>query len=155
MTALLALALVAAGLGAWAQEDDAANLDPLLKILVQNKVITLDQAKAVQAEYAKQKAQDTAVIKEDVKNQVSADMKKSGPKLPSVFDGLKIGGLYYVSYQNGQKYSGVKDETSAWSQFTLKRGYIDIQKDITPYLVARATPDVTQDSTGDWKVRLK
>jgi hypothetical protein len=155
MTALLALALVTAGLGVWAQDEGMANLDPLLKILVQNKVITLEQAQAVQAEYAKQKAQDTAVIKEDVKNQVSADMKKSGPKLPSALEGLRIGGLYYVSYQNGQKYLGVKDETSTWSQFTLKRGYIDIQKDITPFLVARATPDVTQDATGDWKVRLK
>ncbi len=91
MLSLGCLLTLAAGLAAVAQ--DAPALDPLLKILVENKVITLEQAQAVQAEYAKQKAQDTTVIKEDVKNQVSADLKKSGPKLPSALEGLKIGGL--------------------------------------------------------------
>ena len=133
----------------------AQDMDPLLKILVENKVITMDQAKAVQEQYAKQKAEDTSVIKEDVKNQVSADLKKSGPKLPSALEGLKIGGTYYVSYQATSKASGVKDETKASSAFVLKRGYIDIQKDITPWFTSRITPDITLDSTGDYKVRLK
>jgi len=153
MLSLGCLITLAVGLAAAAQ--DAAGLDPLLKILVENKVITLEQAQAVQAQYAKQKAQDTTVLTEDVKNQVSADLKKSGPKLPSALEGLKIGGLYYISFQNGEKYSGTKDETTSYNQFVLKRGYIDIQKDITPYFMARATPDVTLDSTGDFKVRLK
>jgi hypothetical protein len=144
------LVMGAAGMVTQAQE-----LDPLLKILVQNKVITMEQAQAVQEQYAKQKAQDTSVIKEDVKNQVSADLKKSAPVLPKALQGLSIGGTYYISYQNGDKYSGAMGETSAYSSFTLKRGYIDIQKDITPYFSARVTPDITQDSTGDTKLRIK
>ena len=155
MTALFALALMTAGLGAMAQQEEAANLDPLLKILVQNKVITLEQAQAVQAEYGKQKAQDTAVLKEDVKNQVSADMKKSSPQLPEALQGLKIGALAYISFQNGQKYTGTADETTSTSDFVLKRGYLDVQKAITPYLDGRVTTDITRDSTGDWKTRIK
>ena len=153
MLSLGCLLTLAAGLAAAAQE--VGELDPLLKLLVENKVITLDQATAVQEQYAKQKAQDATVLTEDVKNQVSADLKKSGPKLPSALEGLKIGGLAYISYQNGEKYSGTKDQTTQYSAFVLKRGYIDIQKDITPYFSARITPDITLDSTGDTKVRIK
>ena len=144
------LLMGAAGMVTRAQE-----MDPLLKILVENKVITMEQAQAVQEQYAKQKAQENSVLKEDVKNQLSADMKKSAPKLPSALEGLKIGGTYYISYQNGESYTGIMDETATYSKVVLKRGYIDIQKDITPYFMARITPDVTQDGTGDYKVRIK
>ena len=49
MLSLGCLLTLAAGLAA---AQDAPALDPLLKILVENKVITLDQAQTVQAEYA-------------------------------------------------------------------------------------------------------
>jgi hypothetical protein len=65
--------------------------------------------------------------------------------LPSV----KVGGLAFISYQNGQ--SNGKD----YSQTTIKRAYVDTQAKILPYLSARATFDITQDSTGDWKPRFK
>lgn len=68
---------------------------------------------------------------------------------PVAFPQVKVAGLAYVSYQNGQ--AGGAD----YSKTTLKRGYFGADARITPYLSARATLDVTQDSTGDWKARFK
>ncbi len=70
------------------------------------------------------------------------------PKAPS-FPQVKIGGTWYLSYQDGQ--SADKD----FSRFTIKRGYIIVDTKITPWMSARITPDTTIDSTGDIKVRLK
>jgi len=68
---------------------------------------------------------------------------------PAAFPNVKISGLAYISYQDGT--TGGKD----YSQFTLKRGYLDTQAKITSYLSARGTLDITQDTTGDWKPRFK
>jgi hypothetical protein len=68
-----------------------------------------------------------------------------GPKFPEV----SIHGLGYISYQDGK--SGGAD----YSKVTLKRGYVDTQAKILAYLSARATFDITQDSSGDWKPRFK
>jgi len=69
--------------------------------------------------------------------------------------GVQIGGLWYISYQQGDKYAGFPDETSSYSVFRIKRGYIDIRTELQPWLDLRITPDITQDSTGDIKVRIK
>ena len=37
----------------------------------------------------------------------------------------------------------------------LKRGYIDVRKEITPYFNARITPDIYLDSSGNTNVRMK
>ena len=84
MLALGCLLAMAVGLAAFAQ-DELEGLDPLLKILVQNKVITMDQAKAVQAEYVKQKAKETTVLKEDIGNQV---LNATGYAMGQRFDGV-------------------------------------------------------------------
>jgi opacity protein-like surface antigen len=70
-------------------------------------------------------------------------------ELPKGIKDLEVGGLWYLSYQNGQK--GGTD----FNQFTGKRGYIHIKKKLADWLETRITPDITQDDTGDWKVRLK
>jgi len=71
------------------------------------------------------------------------------PPAPPSFPQVKVGGLGYVSYQDGK--SGGND----YSKTTLKRGYLNVEAKILPFLSARITPDITQDSTGDVKVRLK
>ena len=147
------LLTLAVGLASAAQ--DMEGLDPLLKILVENKVITLDQARAVQAEYVKQKAKEATVLKEDIGNQVSADVKTSSPAVPDALKGLKVGVLSYLSFQNGDRYTGTTNETTAYNDFVIKRGYLDVQKDITPYLAGRFTTDITRASNGDWSVRVK
>ncbi len=136
----------------------AENMDPLLKLLVDKGVITSDQAASVQAEYEHRKAAESATVTSQAQA-AAAEAVKAAPapriELPKALQGLKIGTLAYISYQDGKQYSGVPGENSDYSRFTLKRGYIDIQKTITPFLMARVTPDVHQDSTGDWKLRLK
>lgn len=149
--ALLALA----GFAVAAQ--DTQGLDPLLKLLVENKVITIEQAQAVQSQYDQQKAQKEQQAKSEVKQAVTETLAANPPKaeLPDALKGLKIGGLMYISYQNGDKYAGVANQTTSYSDVLLKRGYFDVQKDITSYLTARFTTDVTRDALGDWKPRIK
>ncbi len=70
----------------------------------------------------------------------------SDSSLPQV----KVGGLWYLSYQNGTS----SDED--FSRFVIKRGYINIEAKINSYLSARITPDVVQrEDPGDVEVRLK
>ncbi len=77
----------------------------------------------------------------------------AGPVFAKGLDGLKIGGLWYLSYQDGT------ENSEDYSQFKIKRGYINITKSIFTWggtgLEGRITPDVTQDDSGDVKVRLK
>ncbi len=75
--------------------------------------------------------------------------------LPDALQGLKIGGLFYLSYQSGKAYNGMPDQTSSYNQFVLSRGYLDVQKTITPYFMGRYTTDITRDGYGDWKTRIK
>ena len=68
--------------------------------------------------------------------------------------GIKIEGLWYLSYQDGE--SGGTD----YSKFSLKRGYLTVKKDIMPMLSARLTADISQTSTtgsddGSIEMRLK
>lgn len=158
--AVLAAALLLLTGAAYAQ---AQEMDPLLKLLVDTKVITLEQAVAVQAQYDQQKAQQASVpaqagvTKEEATKIAEETVAKAKPNLGDL-GGIKIGGTYYLSYQNGDKYSSSSkssDRTDAYSKFVLKRAYIDVRKQITPWFSVRGTPDITQDSTGDYKVRMK
>jgi hypothetical protein len=83
---------------------------------------------------------------------------KPGPapmtELPAGLKGLKIGTTAYLSYQDGS----ANDSTGKgvdYSKFVLKRGYIDVRKEITPYFNARITPDIYLDSNGNTSVRMK
>jgi hypothetical protein len=74
----------------------------------------------------------------------------SGPVVVKGLEDLSVGAEWYLSYQN------TKD---GGNKFTVKRGYLNIQKKVLKWgensLDARITPDVTQDATGDLKLRLK
>lgn len=84
---------------------------------------------------------------EAARNQTSAPSdSSSNSSSPQV----KVGGLWYLSYQNGT--SSGED----FSRFVIKRGYINIEAKINSYLSARITPDVVQrEDPGDVEVRLK
>ncbi len=159
--------LLASGTAALAQAPDPmAGLDPLLKILVNKKVITLEEARSVQAEYNIQRAaersvteeevqQQVAVVKTDVQQQVTAEVRKAPSAVPDALKGLKVGSTIFYSFQNYNFASGTKNETASYSRFILKRGYIDVQKELTPWLLARITPDVYADALGQTSVRMK
>jgi hypothetical protein len=91
-------------------------------------------------------------FKHNLPGEVFANPKEAPKPSPPVIKGLDdlaIGGLWYLSYQY----------TDTANQFTIKRGYIDVKKKVVKWgkdsLEARVTPDVTQDDTGDLKLRLK
>lgn len=72
--------------------------------------------------------------------------------LPAALQNLSIGGVMYLSYQNGQMY---EDGTlTSYNQFTLKRGYLDVKKGLTSNLSVRYTTDITR-SDGSWNTRIK
>jgi hypothetical protein len=75
-------------------------------------------------------------------------------ELPSALRGLKVGTTTYIRYEYIERDDGAGGTTDI-SRFNVKRGYIDIRKPITDYLSFRITPDVHQDDSGDWKVRIK
>jgi hypothetical protein len=102
--------------------------DPLLTALVEQGVLTQEQADEVASQRAK----------EDTKSE-----------LPKALKGLSIGTLTYLSFQDGI------DSGGDFSEFKIKRGYINIEKRIAPNLSFRITPDAHLDSAGDYKVRLK
>jgi hypothetical protein len=149
--------LAVVGVGA-----EEPELDPLLKLLVEQGVITMEQAQAVQAEYDRKGVDGaTAVVPAPMVAEKAMAPAAAEPApevaqapavtaLPPGLKGLSIGSLVYLSYQNGNDAAG-----DDYNQFRIKRGYIDIRKTITPYFSARITPDVHQDETGDLNVRLK
>ncbi len=71
-------------------------------------------------------------------------------KLLKFLSGLQVGTLSYFDYSGGRH-----DNDKSYNQFRITRGYINIKKQLTPWLGFRVTPDVHQDSTGDFKLRLK
>jgi hypothetical protein len=157
---LATLVVVLAATASFGVEE--VELDPLLKLLVEQGVITMEQALAVQAEYDRKRtaeghpgvpapiAEETSVSTAVSESAPEVAQAPAEPALPPGLKGLSIGSLVYLSAQNGNDASG-----EDYSQFQIKRGYIDIRKKITPYFSARITPDVHQDETGDLKVRLK
>jgi hypothetical protein len=82
-------------------------------------------------------------------------------QLPKGLAGISIGFLGYVDYSYGEfsNIAEVKPSPSfaaiaegSWrneNRFELTRGYINISKEILPWLSARVTPDVTRVSEGD------
>lgn len=83
----------------------------------------------------------------------SEEESEAGPVFNKGLDGLKVGGLWYLSFQDGIKSS------NAYTDFRIKRGYINITKTVFTWggaeLEARITPDVHQKDDGDVSVRLK
>lgn len=155
VTAALALSL-AGGVG-FAQTIDPPKLDPLLELLVKKGVITEAEATALQAEAAAKEAPVEPAPAPAVPAAQPAPAPAAAPaaaELPAALKGLKIGTTTYLSYQDGSanNSSGAGQD---FSRFVLKRGYIDIRKDVAPYLGFRITPDIYLDSSGNTNVRMK
>ena len=75
---------------------------------------------------------------------------KAIDKVLKFLGGIEIGTLAYFDYSGGQE----KDDQS-FNRFLITRGYLTVKKQLTPWLGFRITPDVTQDDSGDFKLRLK
>jgi len=71
-------------------------------------------------------------------------------KVLKFLGGLQVGTLSYFDYSAGKH-----EDDESFNEFRITRGYINIKKQLTPWLGFRITPDAHQDSTGDFKLRLK
>ncbi len=129
----------------------AQELDPLLQLLIEKKVLTSEEAKQVQNEYDKKKESE----KKETKKTVD-EATKPFKSFSKALEGVKIGGTYYLAYQNGTLFDAhQEDGLKSHNKFVLKRAYFDFKKDVTPYLTTRFTPDLNQDSSGNYNLRLK
>ncbi len=72
--------------------------------------------------------------------------------LPPALQHLSVGGVMFLSYQNGQHYQN--GTLQSYNAFTLKRGYLDVKKGLTSNLMVRYTTDITRNG-GNWSTRIK
>jgi hypothetical protein len=141
--------------------------DPLLEVLIRKGVLTPEEARQVEKEARALEREREKKVQEQVKEQVTEKVQKAEErvekkvekkatawKVPEALKGLKVGVLSYLDYSLGSTPIAHGDHNSL-NRFTLTRGYLNVQKEITPWLHARVTPDVTLDANNDWKLRLK
>lgn len=96
---------------------------------------------------------DTLHDKGVVSDEEYEQLKKRDDKLDKVLNflgGLELGTLSYIDFSGGEEKDG-----RSYNRFTITRGYINVKKKLTPWLGFRVTPDVTLDTSGDLKLRLK
>ncbi len=66
-------------------------------------------------------------------------------KIVKALKGIKIGGLWYLSYQNGE--TGNTTGGASYNAFNVKRGYLTVEKEFFPWFSGRITSDVTAPVT--------
>ena len=118
---------------------------------------TLTQAPAAQAAPAPEAA---AAPAGDYSSQAFKDAVTNavGEKASNTFPKVKIGGLFYGEYfYDFEKHNTTLDNghQDPRNKFTLNRGYINVNADMSPDISARATSDITRASDGSWEFRLK
>lgn len=69
-------------------------------------------------------------------------------------EGITFEGLGYIDYSAG-KTPAAGDKESDYNRFQVTRGYITLKKKVNPWMSFRATLDIHQDETGDYKRRDK
>jgi hypothetical protein len=77
----------------------------------------------------------------------TAEFSKDLERVVKALKGFKFGGLWYLSYQNGE--TGNTTGGSDYNQFVVKRGYLTVEKEFYPWFQARLTYDVTTVSDPD------
>ena len=125
LTALLVAVCLALG-GTPAAADSGGDEDAsLLDILHGNETLTDEQYRQLLAE------------------------EKETAKVLRALKGLDVGALAYVDFSGGEK------DNESYNRFAVTRGYVNVKRQLTPWLGFRVTPDVHQDDHGDYKLRLK
>lgn len=89
----------------------------------------------------------------------ASEFNKDLERIVKALRGIKIGGLWYLSYQTGQ--TGNTTGGSDFNQFVIKRGYFTLEKEFSPWFSAQFTSDVTtvndltSNLNGSLSVRIK
>ncbi len=140
-----------------AQSLDSPNLDQKiaeLKTLLQEYETKKQEIQKLLSELEKREKE----LKEREENlsNVAAKIEKTKEELESKnkdlesivknLKGLKVNGLWYISYMNGKgrDVGGSAGDDKQRSKVAIKRGYVRFTKSITPWFDAHVTFDVTQ-----------
>lgn len=121
---------------------------------LQKEIETLKK-KLQELESRVEKTEKVQTKQETVLTEKEKETMKEAEKIIKALKGWKFGGLWYISYQNGEK------DGKSYNQFVLKRGYINIYKQILPWFSVRVTPDIvtaddkTSNLAGSVMLRLK
>lgn len=127
-----------------------SSTDALLKILIKKGVLTEEEAQEIK----KEAETEAKKQKEEITKTTIEKIQKDSSILPSALRGLKVGTLTYIDYSNGYLPNRVED-TKGFSYFSLTRGYINVIKEITPWLSFRITPDIKAGNVATNDLRLK
>jgi len=163
---LLSVVCLQLVLGETLRADQKGFEEEILRILKEKKIITEEQyadlshtlaveRKSVNEqilELLKEKeivAQDQYEVLKEKASEEKKEENKQVVAVPEGLKGVKFKGLWYIDYRAGKR-SG-----NSFNEWNITRGYIDFRKELTPWLSGRVTPDVTRDSSGDFKLRLK
>nr|HID59934.1 hypothetical protein [Desulfobacterales bacterium] len=133
-----------------ASSEVRADQDLLMDILLRKGIITEREAREIRDEVLRKEEERNKKQKEELVKEI----KDKGLAVPKPLKGLKFEVLGFIDYSNG-KLPGLGDNEYSYNRFTITRGYFTVKKVITPWLRTRMTIDTHQDSTGDWKERLK
>ncbi len=142
---LCILALCCLLLSAGASES-ADITNPILKKLVEKGVLSEPEAMSVLQDL------DRETAEKDKKTEEKIELKAAGAapeetkdleKIAKTLKGFKFSGLWYLSYQYGKTGSTSKAPASVFNSFNVKRGYLTVEKELTPWFSGRLTTDVT------------
>jgi len=89
----------------------------------------------------------TSMVEKVEKTKEEVEKKnKELDEITKALKGLKVNGLWYISYMNGKGagVGGKAGDDKQRSQIAIKRGYVRFTKNITPWFDAHVTFDVTQ-----------
>ena len=139
-------------------EEDAKRAQELQQVKQEAKTEAKAEAKA-------EAAKEVAAGEKRVEQKAASWIPKN---LPEPLKGLKIGVLAYVDYSVGDSprfmgpivpqtgkapvagnFGRNVDGHVGLNQFSLTRGYLNVVKEITPWLYARWTPDLTLNNTNN------
>ncbi len=120
--------------------------DFLLGRLVEKGIITAEEAEEMRWEQQQIESQRL--------EQITQQIHSNEFELPKGLKGVTVGMLGYLDYSAGDlpEFNG---QDTSFDAFRVTRGYLTIKKEIRSWLHARVTIDAHQDSTGDYKSRLK
>ncbi|MCS7279973.1 MAG: hypothetical protein NZ530_07990 [Thermodesulfobacteriaceae bacterium] len=136
-----------------ASESSSLN-DPLLKILIKKGVLTEEEALQIKKEAEKEAKKE----KEEIIKTTTEKIQKEGLALPSALKGLKVGTTTYIDYSIGYLPDRLKAgeySKKGYNYFALTRAYITVEKEVTPWLSFRITPDITPANLDTLSLRLK
>ncbi len=135
--------------------------NPILKKLVEKCILTQQEAISVMQDMEKETAEKDKRV-EKIEQKVTESLpaeNKDLEKIVKALKGFKFGGLWYLSYQNGE--TGNTTGGEGFSRFDIKRGYLTVEKELLPWFKGRITTDVTtvkdpaSNLEGSLTVRIK